>query len=125
MKKLIIIAILLLSTITYAQETFVRTYKSYIYTKNDVKEEEKEASLTIVFNYQGEKIIKFYWPNGKIESYRQVSKLEKGKTEGGYEYQYIDIVSLEDGVEVGFQLFDNINTARIIFNSGDTMEFYE
>ena len=125
MKKLIIIIGLLLGTIVYSQESFVKTYKSYISIEKDVASPELKTTVTVVFNHNGEKLIRFYFPNDKIETYRQVSQIEIGETTGGYKYQYIDAVSTLDGSSVGLQLFDDNDTLRVILEKGDVVEFYE
>ena len=105
MKKLLFVAMLLLCSVTYAQDTFVRKYTKLLSTKNNVEEPEKEINLTVIFNPKGEKEIKFYYPNsGESKTFYQVSKLEKGKTEGGYEYQLIEVIDEEDGYKLNIFL---------------------
>lgn len=125
MKKLLLLAMLLFGTMTFAQDTFVRKYTSMIVTKDNVSQSEKAASLTVVFNPNGKQEVKFYYGSGKISEYYQVSELEEGTTEGGYPYQLIKIVDKEDGVRVTLQLFDKDETLRLIFAPGNTIEFYE
>jgi hypothetical protein len=125
MKKIIIFSLLLLSITTFSQETFVRNYKYMIVTENDVSGINKKAELTVVFNPNKQKGIKFYYANGKIAEYYQVSDLTEGKTEAGQEYQLIEIVDKEEGLKIILQLFDKIGVLRLIFSAGNTIEFYE
>ena len=126
MKKLLLGLMLLLAVATsYSQETFVRKYTSMIATKNNVQEEEKKANLTVVFNPNGEKGVKFYYGNGKTTEYYQVSDLEIAKTSNGDDYQLIEIIDKEEGFQLTLQLFDKIGALRLIFSRGNTIEFYE
>jgi hypothetical protein len=125
MKKLLLIALLIVSFTTCAQETFVRKYTKLLSTKNNVEEPEKEINLTVIFNPKGEKEIKFYYPNsGESKTFYQVSKLEKGKTEGGYEYQLIEVIDEEDGYKLTLQLFDKDDVLRLIIAEGYKVEYY-
>jgi hypothetical protein len=72
-----------------------------------------------------QKGIKFYYANGEITEYYQVSDLTEGKTKSGEEYQLIEIVDKEEGVKIILQLFDKIGVLRLIFSAGNTIEFYE
>ncbi|MFY7988487.1 MAG: hypothetical protein ACOVNP_06355 [Flavobacterium sp.] len=124
MKKILFVAILLLCSATYAQDTFVRKYTKLVSTKNNVEEPEKEINITVVFNPKGEKEIKFYYTDtGKTKTFYQVSGLETGKTEGGYEYQLIEVIDGEDGYKLILQLFDNDDVLRLIISEGYIIEF--
>lgn len=126
MKKfLTILLLLLVVAVSYSQDTFVRKYTTMISTRENVAEEEVKANLTVVFNPNKEKGVKFYYGSGKTSEYYQVSDLEKGKTEGGYEYQLVEIIDKEEGNQITLQLFDTIGVLRLIFSKGNTIEFYE
>ena len=126
MKKIILWIILLLAVaISYSQETFVRKYKYMIVTENDVSGVNKKADLTVVFNPNQQKGIKFHYGSGKTTEYYQVSDLTEGKTESGEEYQLIEIVDKKEGHQITLQLFDKIGALRLIFSAGNTIEFYE
>lgn len=126
MKKFLTILLLLLAVaVSYSQDTFVRKYTTMISTRESVAEEEVKANLTVVFNPNKEKGVKFYYGNGKTSEYYQLSDLEKGKTEGGYEYQLVEIIDKEEGNQITLQLFDTIGVLRLIFSKGNTIEFYE
>ncbi len=116
---------LLFSAMTYAQDTFVRKYNSYIITKNDIAEPEESVELTVVFNPNKKKEVKFYYSDGRILTFYQTSEVKDGATDGGYEYQLINVIDEEDGEELILQLFDKDNTLRIISIKGNsTIEFY-
>lgn len=125
MKKLLFIALLLVSFTSFAQDTFVRNYTSYINTKNGVKEEEKEISVVVVFNADGEKKILFKFATGNVFTLYQIGKLENGKTNGGYEYQGIQVINQKNAEEFYLQLFDKDNVLRLIFDEDNNMEFYK
>jgi hypothetical protein len=125
MKKILLLAMLLFSAMTYAQDTFVRKYNSYIITKNDIAEPEESVELTVVFNPNKKKEVKFYYSDGRILTFYQTSEVKDGATDGGYEYQLINVIDEEDGEELILQLFDKDNTLRIISIKGNsTIEFY-
>ena len=85
----------------------------------------KSYYLDVIFNPKGEKEIKFYYPNsGESKTFYQVSKLEKGKTEGGYEYQLIEVIDGEDGYKLTLQLFDKDDVLRLIIAEGYKVEYY-
>ena len=125
MKKLLLLSMLLFGTITFAQETFVRKYTSMMATRNDVEEPVKSASLTVVFNPNKSKGVKFYYESGETTEYLQVSDLTEGTTTGGYKYQLIKILNKEQGYEVTLQLFDDDGVLRLFFSEGNTIEFYQ
>ena len=125
MKKLLLLAMLLFGTMTFAQDTFVRKYTSMMATRNNVEEPVKAADLTVVFNPNGNKGIKFYYGSGETTEYLQVSDLTEGTTTGGYKYQLIKIINQEKGYELTLQLFDNDGVLRLFFSEGNTIEFYE
>lgn len=124
MKKLLLLAMLFFGTITFAQETFVRNYTYLILTNNDVSEEKKPAQLTVVFNPNNKKEVKFIYASGKVVEFYQTSSMKEGTTTGGYKYQLIDIVNKTNGVQITLQLFDDDDTMRLVFSSGDSIEFF-
>lgn len=125
MKKLLFIALFIVSFTSFAQDTFVRKYTSMMATRDDVEEEVKAADLTVVFNPNGNKGIKFYYGSGETTEYLQVSDLTEGTTTGGYKYQLIKIINKEKGYELTLQLFDDDGVLRLLFSKGNTIEFYE
>jgi len=123
MKKLLFIALLLLSFTSFAQETFVRSFTYYINTKNGILEKEKETSLVVVFNPNNQKKIVFNFSYEKKITLLQNGGVENGKTNDGLEYQGIYAINEETGEEVYLQLFHN-GVLRLIFDKDDNMEFY-
>jgi hypothetical protein len=124
MKKIMIMVMLFLGTMIYAQDSFVKTYSKCVVKNNDVEEPAYDTEVTVVFNYEGEKIIKFYYPNDKVFKFRQVSGVDEGKTVGGYKYQLIKAVEIATAKEVLIQLFDDDSTLRVIISEGNTIELY-
>lgn len=125
MKKLLLLAMLLFGTMTFAQETFVRKYTSMMVTRDDVEEAMKAADLTVVFNPNGNRGIKLYYGSGETAEYLQVSDLTEGTTTGGYKYQLIELLDKKDGYEISLQLFDDDGVLRLLFSKGNTIEFYQ
>lgn len=124
MKKILITLILCLCSLNiYCQDIFTRNYKYMIVKRNDVIKPMESITLTVVFNPNNTKGVKFYYPDGKVTFFYQVTGVKKGTTKGGQEYQIMDVVSSENGDELTIQLFENI--LRVIFSAGNTIEFYE
>lgn len=114
---------LLCSTITFAQETFVRKYVSMITTNNFVKSEVEDADVTVVFNPNHQKRIIFYFSNGNNRVYYQLEGVTTGKTNAGEEYQFIKCLD-EEGITTFIQLFDELGCLRVIISEGYKIEFY-
>lgn len=125
MKKLFFIALFLVSFTSFAQDTFVRNYTSYINTKNGVQEEEQKTSVVVVFNADGEKKILLKFSTGKVFTLYQIGKLQNGKTDGGYEYQGIEVINENNAEEFYLQLFDKDGILRLIFDDENNIEFYK
>lgn len=114
---------LLCSTITFAQETFVRKYVSMIITDNFITSESQEADVTVVFNPNGQRKIVFYFANGERRVYYQLEGVTEGKTNAGEEYQFIKCLD-ESGLTTLIQLFDELGCLRVIIAEGYKIEFY-
>jgi hypothetical protein len=123
MKKILLISMLLLGTMTFAQETFVRKYVSMILTENFIASESQEADLTVVFNPNEQRKIVFYFGNGERRVYYQLEGVTEGKTNAGEQYQFIKCLD-EKGVTIFLQLFDELGCLRVIISEGYKIEFY-
>jgi hypothetical protein len=123
MKKILLLLMLLLGTMTFAQETFVRKYVSMIVTSDFVTSESQDADVTVVFNPNGKKKIVFYFSNGNTRTYYQLEGVTEGKTNAGEEYQFIKCLD-EQGVTTFIQLFDELGCLRVIISEGYKIEFY-
>jgi len=121
-KILLLIALLLCSVISLAQNTFVRKYTFYYTKQNGVVYEGKKTDVTVVFNEKNTGNIVLYFGTKKKTLYK-TGELENNQSEGGYKYQYIDCVD-EDGKNIGFQFFDDSGTMRLIYSDG-FLEFHE
>lgn len=117
--------LLLVIATSYSQDTFVKKYTSMISTKNYKESKNEEINLTVVFNSDKKKGVKFYFEDGKIKSFTQIGKIEKGFTENGTRYQLMLAIDNENGYEVGIQLFDDVNALRILISDGYNIEYYE
>ena len=120
MKKLLFA--LLLTAITFvslAQETFVNKYTSYVTNINDVISEMKPTQITFVFNEGTTTDIVVYGLEEEKRFYR-TGEVSKGKTTGGFEYQWVDCVQAKTGYKASIQLFDN---AVRIFMKADYVEY--
>jgi hypothetical protein len=120
MKKLILLAMLLFGTMTFAQEkAFV---KKYNYSILENSETFNRATLTVVFNYNGTKDVMFYFPATQLYLYR-VSEVTEGKTKSGNPYQMVDCINSDGGQKVTLQLFDN-GVLRV-FMGADYIEYHQ
>jgi hypothetical protein len=123
MKKILLLLMLLLGTMTFAQETFVRKYVSMIVTDNFITSESQPTDVTVVFNPSGQKKVFFYFSNGNRRVYYQLEGVTEGKTNAGEEYQFIKCLD-EAGVTTFIQLFDELGCLRVIISEGYKIEFY-
>lgn len=122
MKKLLLVALLLFSALTYSQETFVNKYTLYMTQIDSVKSVVKPIKVVLVFNYEKTTDIIIYSPNKTTLLYR-TGEITNGKTDNGSEYQLIDCVDSEKGDKYELQLFKE--TIRIFINdSSDYIEYY-
>jgi hypothetical protein len=120
MRKLLFIAILLLSCITYAQDTpFARNYTAFI---KEGETDFYETNLTVIFNYQSTKNIMFYLNGEEMLLYR-VSSVRTNTTTNGMKYQIFDCVVSQGGEKVSLQLFDT--ALRIFSKEPKYIEYHE
>ena len=124
MKKLLLVALLLLSMCTFAQEAFVKKYTSMISVSNNVRGEWQDTDVTVAFNPRGIADIIFYYPNGFTRTFHQISNPEKDKTENGDTYQIVQCLD-RSGDQVAIQLFDDDTCLRIIIDKGWFIEFHK
>jgi hypothetical protein len=125
MKKLLLGALLLLSSfMCIAQETFVKKYTSMIAVSNNVKGEWQSTDMTVVFNPKGVTDIVFYYPNGSIRTFHQITDMTKDTTTNGDEYQIVECLD-ESGDRVAIQLFDDDTCLRVIIDKGWFIEFHK
>lgn len=123
MKKLLLIGALLLSSLMFSQETFVKKYYTSIAFKAGVKQQWESVDLTVVFNAEGKRKIVLYYSDGKVKVLHQVSGAVEEKTVDGDGYQFISCID-EKGNQVGLQLFDDDTCLRIIVDKGWYVEFH-
>jgi hypothetical protein len=125
MKKLLLGALLLLSSfMCIAQETFVKKYTSMIAVSNNVKGEWQSTDMTVVFNPKGVTDIVFYYPNGSIRTFHQITDMTKDTTTNGDTYQIVECLD-ERGTKVAIQLFDDDTCLRVIIDKGWFIEFHK
>ena len=103
---------------TSAQEKFVEKYTTYS-KSSDTTKQLHATNITIVFNEGGTTDIVVYGLE-KAKRFYKVGAIEKGKTKGGYEYQYVAYIDAEDGIKVFFQVFE---TACRIFVGSEYVEY--
>lgn len=122
MKKLLLVALLLLSMLSYSQETFVNKYTVYITMIDSVKSDVKPMKTVVVFNYEKTTDIVIYGPSKTILLYR-IGEIIDGKSDNGSEYQLVKCIDSEKGDKYELQLFKE--TIRIFINdSSDYIEYY-
>lgn len=120
MKKLLLSLLLFFITIVVlGQETFVYKYTSYVTNINDVVSEMKPTEVTFVFNEGTTTDIVVYGLDEEKRFYR-TGGITKGKTTGGYEYQWVDCIQSKTGYKASIQLFAD---AVRIFMKGDYVEY--
>ena len=125
MKKLLLGALLLLSSfMCIAQETFVKKYTSMIAVSNNVKGEWQSTDMTVVFNPKGVTDIVFYYPNGSIRTFHQITDMTKDTTTNGDAYQIVECLD-ESGDRVAIQLFEDDTCLRVIIDKGWFIEFHK
>lgn len=125
MKKLLLGALLLLSSfVCIAQETFVKKYTSMIAVSNNVKGEWQSTDMTVVFNPKGVTDIVFYYPNGSIRTFHQITDMTKDTTTNGDAYQIVECLD-ESGDRVAIQLFEDDTCLRVIIDKGWFIEFHK
>jgi hypothetical protein len=124
MKKLFLGLLLLLSISMFSQETFVKKYTSFITNNNYVLGKWESTDVTVVFNPKGIRDIVFYYTNGSIRTYHQVTSTESGKTKNNDSYQIVECIDDEDGAKVAIQLFDDDTCLRVIIDAGYYIEFH-
>jgi hypothetical protein len=123
MKKLLLGALLLLSTTVFAQDTFVKKYTSFIIKENDVLKPWVSAETTVVFNPNHVRDVIFYYSDSTSRTFHQITEVTTGTTESGEAYQVVHCIG-EDGIEMTLQLFDDDSTLRIIVSAGNSIEFH-
>lgn len=123
MKKTIIIIILLICNLNFAQSTFTKKYNT-MYTKLDYKIQEPiKGDVTIVFNEKNTDDIVIYHKDGNIIRLHVISSVEEGKNDDGLKYQLIKCIDAENGKTMLLQLFED-STLRVLIDKGYSIEFY-
>jgi hypothetical protein len=122
MKKLFLIASLLINLMMYSQERFVREYSYCISNTNGVNSEPQPFNTVAIFN-DDEEFNHLIYLNGVKFKFMQISDTEKKTTTKGKEaYQGFEAIRESDGKLVYIQLFEEGNL-RIIVNSKDFVEY--
>lgn len=122
MKKLLLVALLLLSILSYSQETFVNKYTVFMTKIDGVKSEVKPAEIVFVFNEGKTTDIVIYGTKDTIRLYR-TKEIVDGKSNEGNEYQLLECIESETGDKYIVQLFKD--TVRLFINdSPDYIEHY-
>ena len=129
MKKIILFIMLLVQSLAFTQESFIRKYTKYRFLFENQAEKSKEANITVVFNQNNKEGITTYSASGKkVDSY-EVSDITEHKTKEGYKYQLISVIIIESkwtfpGEKVFFQFFDDLDILRLVLSSELTVEYY-
>jgi hypothetical protein len=126
MKKLLLVALLLLSTLTAsAQDTFVVDYTSCVSFKDGVNQGWKDISITVVYNEKNTSDIVLYYGGGKTVRYKKTGSIIKEKTTANQDYQFVECIDTSDGLSVGIQYFESTETLRVIVQKGWYVEFHK
>lgn len=125
MKKLLSLAMLLFVTTSFAQETFILKYTSFITKEDNVIQPERFMNVTVVFNEKKTTDVVLYYDSGATIRYNTYGGTEKVTTKSGEKTQTIKALDSADGKEVLLQLFESTGTLRIIIANGWFIEFYK
>lgn len=125
MKKLLLLAMLLFVTTSFAQETFILKYTSFITKEDNVIQPERFMNVTVVFNEKKTTDVVLYYDSGATIRYNTYGGTEKVTTKGGEKTQTVKALDSADGKEVLLQLFESTGTLRIIIANGWFIEFYK
>ena len=125
MKKLLLLAMFLFGTMTFAQETFILKYTSFITKEDNVIQPERFMNVTVVFNQKKTTDVVLYYDSGATIRYNTYGGTEKVTTKGGEKTQTVKALDSADGKEVLLQLFESTGTLRIIIANGWFIEFYK
>ncbi len=78
-KMLLIIIISLNSIVSFAQDTFVKKYTSFSTKSNNVIGKLESTDITVVFNPKGIRDIVFYYTDGTVRRFHQITEVEKAQ----------------------------------------------
>lgn len=127
MKKLLLVALLLLSgfaCIAQESKTFVKKYTSMISKKDGVVGEWVYKETTVIFNPEGRSEVKFYFSTGNTYTYYQIGDVTEGVSEDGSNYQLIECLT-EEGKTVMIQLYEDDKCVRVLIAKGYLVEFHK
>jgi hypothetical protein len=127
MKKLLLLALLLIGMMGFAQtkEQFFLDYTKVLSKDKDGNTVGwKELNSRFFFNYGGNSNkVKIYIGNSSF-TFSQEGITERGVTEGGIGYQIINLVDDENFEKIFLQYFDlEEYGVRVIFLNGSTIQF--
>jgi len=126
MKKLLIIALLFIGMMSFAQKAQIVEdyYQCMTISPTNVKSEWKELKSRFIFNYGGnDEIVKVFVGNQVFE-FKQQGLTEKGKTESEITYQLMNMFDIETFDELSIQVFDDQRYGvRILFNDNSMIQF--
>ncbi len=71
----------------------------FITCKNYVIGEWESTDVTVVFNPKGIRDIVFYYTNGSVRIFHQVSSVQSGKTKNNDDYQIVECIDDEMGLK--------------------------
>ena len=126
MKKLLIIVLLFIGMMSFAQKAQIVEdyYQCITISSTNVKSEWKELKSRFIFNYGGnDEIVKVFVENQVFE-FKQQGLTEKGKTESGITYQLMNMFDIETFDELSIQVFDDQRYGvRILFDDNSMIQF--
>lgn len=124
MKKILLGALLLLSMSIFAQNTFAKTYTSYVIKEKGVLQPWVYSEVTVVFNSNDVKDVIFYYPNNTTRTLHRLTSPVNDKTLNGDGFQMIDYVDI-NGTKLTLQLFDDDTCLRVNIAEGYLIEFHK
>ncbi len=123
-RKLLTIFMLLFSMATFSQ-TFVEKYNKTISKEDGLITQWKPIDLTVVFNEDVTGDLVFYYGDGQITRFHQISGVKKSQTVKNEKYQLIQCIDSENGFKVGVQYFADDQTLRVVVDKNNYIEFYK
>jgi hypothetical protein len=126
MKKLLIIALLFIGMMGFAQKAQIVEdyYQCMTISPTNIKSEWVELKSRFIFNYSGnDEIVKVFVGNQVFE-FKQQGLTEKGETESGITYQLMNMFNIETFDELSIQVFDDQRYGvRILFDDNSMIQF--
>jgi hypothetical protein len=125
MYKKIITAFMLFFSVVVFSQTFIEKYKKSISKKDGEITQWRYINLTVLFNEDSTGDIVFYYSDGRVVRFHQITDVEKNVTVKKEEYQIIECIESETFTLVAIQYFSDDQTLRVMSDKNNYIEFYK